>query len=283
MHVPESSWVLPKSTIAIVGGTGRMGRVLVRLFQPSRARIVLCSRNPRKAKRSCQYLGVKTRSQDDVQDADVVVVSVPIEKTVTTCKRLLKKMKPRSLLIDVTSVKKGIVNNITVNVPETIEYLSLHPLFGPETQNLKGENVLAINPKTGPLSKTILNFLSRSGLKTSHVTIDEHDRKTAITQALHHFAYASLATCMMKLMRKPDFQKYSTRSLKNTIELIQFFSNNLDTIMEIQKKNPYAADARRAFAQTVSELSRMENRTARQITSRMRMFGNMKMRVSNQT
>jgi prephenate dehydrogenase len=283
MHVPESSWVLPKSTIAIVGGTGRMGRVLVRLFQPSRARIVVCSRNPRKAKRSCQYLGVKTRSQDDVQDADVVVVSVPIEKTVTTCKRLLKKMKPRSLLIDVTSVKKGIVNNITVNVPETIEYLSLHPLFGPETQNLKGENVLAINPKTGPLSKTILNFLSRSGLKTSHVTIDEHDRKTAITQALHHFAYASLATCMMKLMRKPDFQKYSTRSLKNTIELIQFFSNNLDTIMEIQKKNPYAADARRAFAQTVSELSRMENRTARQITSRMRMFGNMKMRVSNQT
>jgi prephenate dehydrogenase len=283
MHVPESSWVLPKSTIAIVGGTGRMGRVLVRLFQPSRARIVVCSRNPRKAKRSCQYLGVKTRSQDDVQDADVVVVTVPIEKTVTTCKRLLKKMKPRSLLIDVTSVKKGIVNNITVNVPETIEYLSLHPLFGPETQNLKGENVLAINPKTGPLSKTILNFLSRSGLKTAHVTIDEHDRKTAITQALHHFAYASLATCMMKLMRKPDFQKYSTRSLKNTIELIQFFSNNLDTIMEIQKKNPYAADARRAFAQTVSELSRMENRTARQITSRMRMFGNMKMRVSNQT
>lgn len=253
-----------------------MGRVLVRLFQPSGAKIVICSRNPEKAKTVCRHLHAKARPEDSVQDVDVVVASVPIEKTVPICKRLLKKMKPQSLLVDVTSVKKGIVNNIMTSLPENIEYLSLHPLFGPDTKNFEGENVLAINPRTGPLSRSILNFLSKSGLKTMRVTVDEHDRKTAVTQALHHFAYASLATCMIKLMKKQDVQKFSTKSLRETIELIQSFSDNIDTILEIQRKNPYAASARRAFARTVSTLSHMEDGTSRQITDKMRMFRSMK-------
>lgn len=275
VRIPKGSRLLSKSTIAVVGGTGRMGKVLVTMFQPTGAKIVVCSRNPSRAKALFRRLGVQTRLVDDVQDADVVVVSVPIERTVTTCKRLLKRMRPRSLLVDVSSVKKGIVDEISPSVPDNVEYLSLHPLFGPDTENFKGENVLAVGKKVGPLSASILNFLSKSGLKTTFVTIEEHDRGTAVTQALHHFSYMSLVACMTKLMKERDIQKFSTRSLRKTIDLVRSFSENVETIMDIQARNPHAASVRKKFAEAVSTLVRMDDRTIRRIASRMKMFRNL--------
>ncbi len=251
-----------------------MGRILVKMLQPSGANITICSRNPRRARTLCSRLGVTVRAEDSVQDADVVLVSVPIEKTVSTCERLLKIMKPHSLLIDVASVKKGIVDKVVASIPKNVEYLSIHPLFGPDTEKFKGENVLAINPKGGPLSKSILKFLSNNGLKTTHVTPDEHDRKTAVTQALHHFAYASLAACMSELIKKNDLQRFSTRSLRKTIDIIQSLSDNIDTVLEIQERNPYAANSRRTFAQTASRLSQSRNGTNRRFRNQLKKLQN---------
>jgi prephenate dehydrogenase len=249
-----------------------MGRILVKMLQPSGAKVTICSRNPRRARTLCNRLGVTVGAEDSVQDADMVVVSVPIEKTVSTCKRLLKIMKPHSLLIDVASVKKGIVDKVVTSVPKDVEYLSIHPLFGPDTEEFKGENVLAINPRGGPLSKSILKLLSNNGLKMTHVTADEHDRKTAVTQALHHFAYASLAACMSKLIKRNDLQRFSTKSLRKTIEIIQSLSDNIDTVLEIQERNQYAVNSRRTFAATASALSRLGNGTNRRIKSDLRSF-----------
>lgn len=265
MHLPKGSRLISKSTVAVVGGTGRMGRVLVRMLQPSGAKIFICSRNPRRARVLSQRLNVEVRGMDHVQDADVVVVSVPIDKTVTTCRQLLKRMKPQSLLIDVASVKKGTVDAIKKHVPENMEYLSLHPLFGPETKDFRRENVLAISLRKGPLSVSMLRFLSKRGLRTTHVTIDGHDRTMAVTQALHHFAYAALATCMTTLMRKNNLQRFSTRSMRKTFELIRSLSENVETIMEIQRMNPYSATMRRKYAKTVASLLPMDDRTIRKI------------------
>lgn len=269
MHLSKNPRVLSKSTIAVVGGTGRMGRTLVRMLQSSGAKIVVCSRNPEKATR---LFDVETRKIGDVQDADIVVVSVPIDNTVTTCRQLLKRMKPQSLLVDATSVKKGIVDAIDKCVPHNIEYLSIHPLFGPDVQDFREENVLAIARRAGPLTRSMLRFFSKCGMTTTHVTIDEHDRKTAVTQALHHYAYASLAVCMNKLMNRKDFCRFSTRTLRKTIRLIQCFSENADTILDIQRKNPYGAFARESFAKTVSSFSYMKSKKNRRIASVMKMF-----------
>jgi prephenate dehydrogenase len=182
-------------------------------------------------------------------------------------------MKPHSLLIDVASVKKGIVDKVVASIPKDVEYLSIHPLFGPDTEKFKGENVLAINPRSGPLSTSMLKFLSKNGMETTCVTPDEHDRKTAVTQALHHFAYASLAACMSKLVKKKDLRRFSTRSLRKTIEIIQSLSDNIDTVLEIQERNPYAVNSRRTFAATASMLSRFGSRTNRRMKNNMRSFG----------
>jgi len=247
-----------------------MGRILVKMLQPSGAKIIICSRNPHRAKTFSNRLGVTARTEDNVQDADVVFVSVPIEKTVSTCKRLLKNMKPHSLLIDVASVKKGIVDKVVTSVPKDVEYLSIHPLFGPDAEIFEGENVLAINPRSGSLSTSMLKFLSNNGMKITHVRADEHDRKMAVTQALHHFAYASLAASMSSLAKKDDMQRFSTRSLRKTIEIIQSLSDNIDTVLEIQERNQYAANARRTFAETASTLSQFRNGTNRRIRNQFK-------------
>jgi prephenate dehydrogenase len=247
-----------------------MGKVLVRMLQSSGAKIFICSRSPRRARALSQRLNVGVRGMNHVQDIDVVIVSVPIERTIMTCRQLLKGMKPRSLLIDVTSVKKGIVDAIKKHVPENIEYLSLHPLFGPDTEDFREQNVLAIILRRGPLSVSMLRFLSKRGLRITHVTIDSHDRKMAVTQALHHFAYAALVTCVMKLMKKNDLQRFSTRSIRKTFELIRSLSENTDTIMEIQRMNQYSVTVRRKYAKTVASLLRMDDRAIHKITDAMK-------------
>ncbi len=269
MHLSKGSWVLSKSSIAVVGGTGRMGRALVRMLQSSGAKIIVCSRNSQRASR---LFDGEIRKIDDVQDVDIVVVSVPIDKTVATCRRLLRRMKPKALLVDATSVKKGIVNAIEKHVPPDIEYMSIHPLFGSDVDDFSGENVLVIVPRGGPVSRSMMRFFKKRGMITTNVSVDEHDRKTAVTQALHHFAYISLAVCMSKLMKKKDFPRFSTRTLRKTIRLIQCLSKNVDTIIDIQRKNPYAALVRKSFASTVSAFSTMESKKTRRISSAMRTF-----------
>jgi len=255
-----------------------MGRILVKMLQPSGAKISVCSRNPARASILTRKLGVQVRSQYDVEDADIVVASMPIEKTVKECKRLLKRMKPRSLLVDVASVKTGIVDRILPHVTENVEYLSLHPLFGPDTDSFKGENILAIDLRSGALARSLLNFLVRIGLQVTHVNVDEHDRKTAITQALHHFAYAALASSLTESMKKNEIQKFSTRALRKTIELIQSISQNAGTILEIQSNNPYSTTARKSYRKNVSRLAR---RNGEQKVTFAAMFALSRMRLSD--
>jgi prephenate dehydrogenase/chorismate mutase/prephenate dehydrogenase len=222
-------------------------------------------------------LGVQVKSQYDVENADIVIASVPIEKTVQECRRLLKRMKPFSLLVDVASVKTGIVDRILPHLSENTEYLSLHPLFGPETESFKGENILAIDLRAGALTRALLNFLVRIGLHVTHVNVDEHDRKTAITQALHHFVYASLASVLTEFMKTSEIQKFSTRSLRKTIEIIRCIWQNADTILEIQRNNPYATIARDNYRKVLSKQLTRRNVMRKQTISAVKVLGKIKL------
>ena len=57
------------------------------------------------------------------------------------------------------------------------------------------------------------------------------------------------------MMKKNDIQRFSTRALRRTIELIQSISQNADTILEIQSSNPYSTTARKSYRRTVSRLA----------------------------
>lgn len=233
-----------------------MGRALTRLLKDLNYSVYICSRTPSKARRVAGSLNVEAVEFESIPAMDIVLISVPVEATVPVSLKAIPLMRDGSLLVDVAAVKTPIVEAITGNLPESLEYLSLHPLFGPNIRRYKGENLIAVKAKPGPLSKRLLEDLKGGGLEVSTVSPREHDMIMASYQVLHHYALLSLASALIDHLESRNIALnpgFYTRSFKSTLKLLRRISGNLESIMEIQRLNPEASAARRTLLQTILE------------------------------
>lgn len=139
-----------------------------------------------------------------VQDADVVVLCVPvlaIPDLVTKCKGLLKS---GCLVTDVGSTKAQLADRIEPLLKGTgVVFVGSHPLAGSEQQgldaaraNLYEHAVVVVTPRNGKTSQAVESlkkFWENTGASVKVMTPDEHDRVVARTSHLPHIAAALVA------------------------------------------------------------------------------------------
>ena len=238
--------------IAIIGGTGGMGKILVKNLKDL-SKIMVCSRKKEKAQLVAKEFGENIGSGllSDCQDVDIVFVSVPIENMLETCEKVVKIMKAGSILIDLSSVKTGLVDKLVI--PDTIEYISSHCLFGPQGDFL-GENLILIPVKGKIWIPKIKILFEKLGSNVFIKSLEEHDLIMGEIQALFHFTILSMVVAMSKSEINPNFY---TRSFKMMIPSLKNLENNLNVILEIQKNNPHSKDMRKHFANLVTEMSEL--------------------------
>lgn len=255
--------------IAVVGGTGRMGSLIAKLLKKDGFNVTICSRRLEAAKKVARRIGVSYNTiEDGVREAEVVVVSVPIENTYKVCKAIAKQMKHDTLLVETSSVKTGITDKLTKELPNHIKYLSIHPLFGPQAKSLGKQNMVVIKTKMNPCSKKLVEYLKGKGAQIAFLSVDEHDRAMAVVQALHHFAMLSfLYTLTTQLRKFKEPNKLLTRSLKLTLKSANNLLKNMDTITSIQQFNPYAKEMRATYLRLISTLNK---KTPKEISARIR-------------
>lgn len=229
--------------IGIVGGTGGMGQLFAKSLK---GEIYIFSRDPEKAKRVASQLGMKPGT--GYANMDIVIVSVPIDKTAEMCNEVASGMRDGSLLVDISSVKKGIVDN--VKVPSGIAYISIHPLFGPDA-GFENENIILIPLKKNGWLPKLEALLEETGAKTRISTIEEHDEIMGIVQALHHFSYL----CLERALKKENIPEYFyTHSFKKTLEFLKRLDGNREVVLDIQKTNPNVKKVRKDFAKLVKSM-----------------------------
>jgi len=247
-----------------------MGRLLARLFR-KKHRVIICSRDEDKAKRVAQRLHVHAGPITDVADANIVIVSVPIENTVDTCSDALQHMTSGSLLMEISSIKTGVTDRIANLLPPQIEYLSLHPLFGPSVRKLEGQNMIAIPVKQSELSNRMIASLRHMGLAIEISSAEEHDEIMAILQVVHHYAYLVMAVELAKIAETTsNFTRYLTHSLKRTLAYIRSLNTIRKTIFSMQKLNPYGLQARREFASSAHRMIHMDDETTSEVEQAIR-------------
>src|SRR5437016_11303901 len=132
-HPEKSSKKLDQTRILIVGGTGGMGRFFARFASLQGAKVKLAGREINKTRTSAKEIEVEPGTILDAASSDMVILSVPMEETVRVATETASLMTNDSLLADLSSVKTGISDRIAENVPKGLEYVSLHPRFGPNT------------------------------------------------------------------------------------------------------------------------------------------------------
>ena len=236
--------------VLIVGGTGGMGHFFARFLRANGATVKIAGRDPGKIRRVARQIAVNPGVVEDAATSDMVIVTVPISVTKRLALSAASHMRPGSLLMDLSSVKTGVADEISSKLPEGVEYVSTHPLFGPDADSLVHQNLVAVPYRIGAQWRAFAREVVRAGGKIKFVDRAAHDKTMALVQVLHHFALISFAL----VLRDWDGE-LSSSSIRTTVGNIRRLLKNWDTVTSIQETNPYADERRREFAKTVRALA----------------------------
>ena len=182
--------------VAIIGGAGRMGRWLIEHFLNQGHTITISDANEEEARRVAESKGVKLAA-DNIEasrDADLIVISTPIEVTPTVIREVMPEAKRGSTIMEISSLKSGVIQALKEASEAGVRALSIHPLFGPGVKRLAGERIALIPIKDGEAEAEEAGKLFPEA-EIIIVGAEEHDRAMALTLAIPHIlniAFSSL-------------------------------------------------------------------------------------------
>ncbi len=160
--------------IVIVGGKGKLGGLFARYLQASGYCV--------------EALGSQDWAQAPhiMQGADVVIVCVPIAKTLETIERLKPYLTENMLLTDLTSVKRQPLEKMLEVHQGAV--VGLHPMFGPDIASMAKQVVVRCDGRYPERYEWLMEQIQIWGAKVYQVAAAEHDQSMTYIQALRHFA-----------------------------------------------------------------------------------------------
>jgi prephenate dehydrogenase len=165
-------------------------------------------------------------------------------------------MKDGSVMIDVTSIKEEPSNTMKEVLPETVEYIPTHPVFGPRTTELDNQVIVLTADKKGKWYERVYNYLAGKNMRIIETTPEKHDFMMSIVQVLTHFSFISTAYAFEKL--KVDINEtedYESPIYNLMIDVIaRIVAQNPYLTYNIQSMNSNGPNIRNTFADAVLEL-----------------------------
>ena len=208
----------------------------------------------------------------DVKDADIVIVSIPVDVQLNVIPKVLDLIPDRALLIDVGSTKEDVCLALK-NHPKRRNYLATHPIAGTEFSGptaahlglFKGKtNIICEVEKTAfVLQEKALALFSRLGMRIRYMDPKSHDRHIAYVSHLSHISSFMLGKTVIEkeknerdifdmagsgfastvrlaksspAMWTPIFEQNKT----NVIETLEEYINNLQQFKELMRQNNFA-------------------------------------------
>lgn len=218
--------------ILIIGGTGETGRWFAKFFKKHGFEVAIWGINRKKDIAEALCVKFADDLETEISTSDVVMVSVPIDITERTIMEVAPKMRAKSLLMDITSIKKGPVDAMQRYAPVDVEILGTHPMFGPSIPDLRGQTII-FTPVEGRCSvwfPVIKSLYEDSGAHIEVMQPVHHDRMMAVVQGLTHFAYISIGS----VFRELEFDVANSRKFMSPMYEIM-----LDLVGRILAQNPY--------------------------------------------
>ncbi|MDE1766914.1 MAG: prephenate dehydrogenase/arogenate dehydrogenase family protein [Thaumarchaeota archaeon] len=182
-----------KKKIAIIGSEGQMGKWFTKYFLEKDFEVVGYDAEKEILNKSI------TKAQSlvgAILSVDYVILCIPVKRTPETIRLIAKEMKRDSYLIDISSLKLKTAAALS-KIPDKVNPVCIHPMFGPGTKKLKGQNVISIPIRDARKELTVAKSLFP---EASFVQIDaaEHDKKIAIILGMTHLVNLALANILAK-------------------------------------------------------------------------------------
>jgi prephenate dehydrogenase len=182
-----------KKKIAVIGAEGQMGKWFSKYFLDKDFEIIGYDAEKEILNKSI------TKAQSlvgAILSADYVILCIPVKRTPETIRLIAKEMKRDSYLIDISSLKTKTAAALS-KIPDKVNPICIHPMFGPGTKKLKGQNIISIPIRDAKKEMAVAKSLFE---EANFVQIDatEHDKKIAMVLGMPHLVNLALANIFAK-------------------------------------------------------------------------------------
>ncbi len=216
--------------IAIIGVRllgGSLARALRRSGQ--RARIVGYGRNHLDLQRAID-LGVidgfETRLQSAVEDADMIVIAVPVGAIDGILREMRPYLAPDAVITDVGSTKHGVVAAAREQLGDAMAaFVPGHPIAGDERRGVEASRadlfdgrVVLLTPvaETRPLALARVRALwEAAGAQVAEMDPDRHDQILAATSHLPHVLAYALVDTLARMDDSEEIFRYAAGGFRD--------------------------------------------------------------------
>jgi prephenate dehydrogenase len=219
--------------ITIIGAGGQMGQWFAKYFSSQGFEVTgYDSEN----KVSGKDIKISESLVGGILKADYVVLCTPTRRTPEIIRLIAKEMKRDTYLIEISSEKSKVVSSLS-KMPAKINPICIHPMFGPGTKTIKGQNIISVPIKDAKKELTVTKSLFEGA---NFVTIDaaEHDKKIAVILGLTHLMNLVFANIISKDEKMNLTEKMSGTTFRVQKTLAESIMTESPELIETIIANP---------------------------------------------
>ncbi|MCF7559100.1 prephenate dehydrogenase [Sabulilitoribacter multivorans] len=192
----------------------------------------------------------KKATLDDVENADLVIIAIPVDATVKLLPTILDKIPDSGLVVDAGSTKVDICK-VVENHPKRRNFLAMHPIAGTEYSGPsaafsglfigKTNIVCEVEKTTFKLQEKALKLFTDIGMRIRYMNPEAHDKHIAYMSHLSHISSFMLGkTVIEKEKNERDIFDMAGSGFESTVRLAKsspamwtpIFKQNKDNVIE---------------------------------------------------
>lgn len=185
--------------------------------------------------------------ETDLEDADLVVLSIPVNSILKVLPEVLNQVGDETLVIDAGSTK-ALLCKAVKDHPKRRNYLACHPIAGTEfagpnaaiTGLFSGKvNIICEVEQTAfKIQERALEIFSKIGMRIRYMNPDAHDRHIAYVSHLSHISSFMLGkTVIEKEKNERDIFDMAGSGFESTVRLAKSSPAMWTPIFEQNKEN----------------------------------------------
>ena len=226
-----------------------MGRWFARFLLKEGKEVTLIGRSQAKLEEAKRQLNVQiATSMEAAKDADVVLISVPIDHFEEVIEKLSPYTHSSQIILDITSVKVLPVAAMHRHIKRGL-VLGTHPVFGPGARSVANHNFVLTptNQEESSLAEKLKSYLEARKAKVHLMTPQEHDDMMAVILGLAHYIAIASADALINFERLNEMEAIGGITYKVLLTLVEsvisedpeFYASmqmNLPNLPQIQKR-----------------------------------------------
>ncbi len=245
-----------RKKIAIIGGSGKMGRWSAGFLLKEGHEVVITGRSRSKLLEAKEQLGIEIAATSEaVKWADVVLLSVSLNSFEDVVKEIAPDIRSGQVVIDIASIK-GFPVDVMHRYIKSGLVLGIHPMFGPGAESINRQNFVLTptNKEEEALAHKVRKFLEARGAIVTLMTPHQHDEMMSVILGLAHFIGLVSADTLSSCDHLDQMNAVSGTSYRLVLSLVKaVISEDPEFYASLQMSLPGMSELEKSFASKARE------------------------------